>query len=195
MGAVESGAVGSSMKKNLILCFVLIMMIPLDHDIAHACKPIRILSPDALIQQANFVVVATAVKYTRIPKEREYITKEEDYVGEIEFHVKSLLKGELSEKRLIIEGILTDNDDYNEDPVPYEWVRPMGQLGYCFGVHYKRNADFLLFLSHPAPAHDDWLRRDPSPYWASLAPTNEQLHPKNDAWLNWVEVKISKARK
>jgi len=76
---------------------------------------------------------------------------------------------------------LTDQDEFNPQPVPYASVRPSGLRGTCYATAYRRGAEYLLFMS-----------RQPqgmlTPYWAPLMPTNEELHGPTDPWLLWVRV-------
>jgi hypothetical protein len=80
---------------------------------------------------------------------------------------------------LRISGGLTTRSEFNQDPVPYRWVRPSGQGGSYFSSEYQQGGEFLLLLRGPSA---DLL----SPYWAPLAPTNEQVHGRDDAWVTWV---------
>jgi hypothetical protein len=69
-------------------------------------------------------------------------------------------------------------DDFNPAPVPYPAVRPAGQRGSCFAEEYRRGGEFLLLLKRTA-GHL-------TPYWAALAPTNEQIRGADDRWVRWV---------
>jgi hypothetical protein len=100
----------------------------------------------------------------------------------IEFHVQSVLRGngrlepEYIPSPLLIEGTLTQRDDFNDRPSPYDFVRPTGRYGTCFTREYREGARYLLLLNKSATGAL-------TPYWAPLAPTNEQLHPGDDPWL------------
>jgi mannose-6-phosphate isomerase-like protein (cupin superfamily) len=64
----------------------------------------------------------------------------------------------------------------------------MGRGGSCWAFHYKDGAEFLLFLKRHDPNEEDSVEwGEVTPYWASMAPTNEQLHSPDGAWLRWVK--------
>jgi hypothetical protein len=64
----------------------------------------------------------------------------------VEFRVAEVLKGEHVPNTLIIPGYLVDKDDFNDRPVPYDFIRPGGRAGSCIANRYKEGAEFLLFL-------------------------------------------------
>ncbi len=103
-------------------------------------------SAQTLISTADVVVRATAVKYIREPQGdiRALYTPND---VEIEFRVEEVLKGKNVPTSLILNGYLTDRDDYNDRPVPYDFVRKGGRDGSCFAYEYKQGAEFLLFLT------------------------------------------------
>lgn len=131
-------------------------------------------SAQRLISSAEIVVRATAVKYVRDPKSNIGI-----YPREIEFRIEQVLKGENVPSSLIFRGYLTDKDDYNDQPVPYNDVRKGGRGGSCYADNYKQGAEFLLFLMEKDGKYA--LQNYP------LAPINEQLRNKDDEWLIWVK--------
>lgn len=96
--------------------------------------------------------------------------------GDIEFRIAEVLKGDNSLQTLIIGGYFIDEDNFNQSPAPYREMRSSG--GLCHNNTYKPGAEYLLFLT----TKEGQL----TPYWYSLAPVNEQLHPADDAWLAWV---------
>src|SRR5688500_4721810 len=65
----------------------------------------------------------------------------------------------------------------NEGTVPYSFVRREGRHGNCFARQYRQGAEYLLFLNMTAAA--------PAlhPYWAPLAPVNEQVVGEADPWV------------
>jgi hypothetical protein len=134
----------------------------------------RVASAQTLISKAEVVVRATAIKYIREPQSN--IRK---YPTEIEFRVEEILKGKNVPTSLVLNGYLTDRDDYNERPAPYGFVRKGGRGGDCFADNYKREAEFLLFLTEKDGKY--WLQHYP------LAPINEQIRNKDDEWLIWVK--------
>jgi hypothetical protein len=142
--------------------------------------------PRILVQNTEIIVRATAVDYgDPIPPDSR--------IRLIEFRVEEVLKGEDVPNTFLIRGILTNEDDFNDRPVPYDYVRPMGRSGSCSARHYKQGAEFLLFLKRHDP-NEEYSREwgDITPYWASMAATNEQLHSTDDAWLHWVKDYLKK---
>ena len=105
---------------------------------------------------------------------------------QVMFAVLQVLKGRLSSSTIEFNGSLTDRDDRNDRPVPYDFIRPGGSRGDCFALAYRAGTEYLLFLrrgEHASYAQPN----DLTPYWAPLSPTNEQLFDRaNDAWLVWV---------
>jgi len=149
---------------------------------ANACSAAsKETNPKILVQNAEIIVRATAVGYGDPPPP-------DSRIRFIEFRVEEVLKGEESPNTFLIRGILTDKDDFNDRPVPYDYVRPMGRDGSCSARHYKQGAEFLLFLKrHDISEKDSREWGDITPYWASMAATNEQLNHADDAWLLWVK--------
>lgn len=148
----------------------------------------REMNPEVLVKNSEIIVRAAAVGYAEPPVDGSWIRF-------IEFRVEEVLKGENVPNTFFIRGFLTEKDDYNDGPVPYDLVRPMGRGGSCSARHYKQGAEFLLFLKQHDPNEEDsreW--GDITPYWASMAATNEQLHSADDAWLLWVRDYLRKSR-
>jgi hypothetical protein len=105
---------------------------------------------------------------------------------QVKFAILEVLKGRLSSSTIEFNGSLTERDDRNDRPVPYDFIRPAGRGGNCFALTYKAGAEYLLFLrrgKHESDAQPNEL----TPYWAPLSPTNEQLFDgARDAWFVWV---------
>ncbi len=96
----------------------------------------------------------------------------------------------LLRRDLEISGVLSEQDDPNDRPAPYDFVRRSGRRGNCFALDYRRGAEYLLFLTRgfrPSSARRD----DFTPYWAPLAATNEQLFGTDDPWVIWVRKSLS----
>jgi len=142
---------------------------------AFACSA-NPLSPDQLLTKSDVIVRATAIGYKKMPDQRYRTTGVPESL--IEFRVEEVLKGGEVPPTLVINGYLSDQDDFNDRPVPYGFVRRSGRRGSCYANDYKEGAEFLLFLKKNEAAL--------TPYWAALTPTNEQLHAADDAWLAWV---------
>jgi hypothetical protein len=135
-------------------------------------------SAQTLVSIADVVIRATAVKYIREPRGDIRALHTPNDV-EIEFRVEEVLKGKSVPTSLILNGYLTDRDDYNDRPVSYDFVRKGGRGGSCFAYEYKQGAEFLLFLKKADGKYTLQLY--------ALAPINEQLRNKDDEWLIWVK--------
>ena len=149
----------------------------------HACRVVAKISAPVPVAGAPIIVRATAVKYVREPRaDLRYLNTPGD--AEIEFRVEEVIKGGKVPRTLVLNGYLIDEDDYNDESVPYEFVRPRGRGGSCFAYEYKKGAEFLLFME----------RRDGkiTLHWQPLAPINEQLRPADDEWLAWVKDQVGK---
>jgi len=97
----------------------------------------------------------------------------------IRFTVLEVVKGKQAGAQIALAGRLVDVDDYNDRPVPYNFVRPSGRRGSCFTQDYRREAEHLLFLEDDAPGTY-------RVFGVPLSPVNEQLHGETDSWLEWV---------
>jgi hypothetical protein len=103
--------------------------------------------------------------------------------AEIEFRVEEILKGENVPSTITLNGYLTERDDFNDRPVPYDFVRPGGRGGSCSAYEYRWGSEFLLFLKK---ADGKLTIR-----WYALAPTNEQLRSADDPWIVWVKEQLN----
>jgi len=101
---------------------------------------------------------------------------------QVRFRVLEVIKGKEPSATLGAKGYLTDDDDPNDVPVPYHFVRPRGRSGNCFAYQYKEGAEYLLMLR--------WQEGRLTPYWAALAATNEQVRGHDDPWLRWVRTAV-----
>jgi hypothetical protein len=132
--------------------------------------------PKRLVRAAHVVVVARADSSSRLvlePGGRLFPVVHFSVIETIDAGSMNLPSD------LRIPGGLTSRSEFNQDPVPYRWVRPSGQRGSCFSSEYQQGGEFLLLLRGPSA---DSL----SPYWAPLAPTNEQVQGRDDPWVTWV---------
>jgi hypothetical protein len=177
------------MRKMILLALLLSLLIsstPLALIVSRACRRIGPISLDEICLKADAVVRATAVEYVKAPEGniRELNVPSKVF---IRFNVNEVVKGQDLPQGLVINGYLTDFDDFNDRPVPYDFVRSGGRGGNCNAYEYKRGAEFLLFLKRS----EDQL----SPYWYSLAPTNEQLRSKTDPWIIWVKERLKTLEK
>jgi hypothetical protein len=97
----------------------------------------------------------------------------------VEFLILETLRGKATSKRLRFTGYAVEHDDYNLGQVPYAGVRPSGLTGACFAYEYRLGAEYLFLLQRDRAGRL-------TPYWAVLAPVNEQLRGTGDPWLAWV---------
>jgi hypothetical protein len=110
-----------------------------------------------------------------------------DFDTKIRFQVLEVLKGNGVGGLLEFDGIFTDRDDRNDGPVPYTFVRTQGRGGNCFAYTYRQGWEYLLILG----AKNGGL----TPYWQTLAATNEQLSETNDQWLAWVRAQLQNSQR
>jgi len=136
------------------------------------------------VREATVIVRARPSAYATEPKTSE--EGERLARGVIRFDVLEVLKGHLPNEEFTLSGYLANIDDFNDRPVPYDFVRPGGRHGNCFAESYRRDAEHLLFI----------IVRDGrnTAHWAALAPTNEQLTGNDDAWLTWVRKETEQLR-
>lgn len=142
-----------------------------------ACRPIEKPSATTTVENAEIIVRAEADKYVEEPTGDIRALNEPDNAT-VNFKVKEVLKGESFPSELVLNGYLTDRDDFNDAKVPYNFVRLGGRGGSCSAYEYKKGAEFLLFLKKIGEKY--------TVRWYALAPTNEQLHSSNDEWITWV---------
>jgi len=145
-----------------------------------ACRAPR-PSSTAMVSRAETIVRAVAVDYVKAPV-GDFRQLNEPGDAAIEFEVKEILKGENVPSRIILNGYLTGKDDFNDGPVPYDFVRPGGRGGSCSAYEYAQGAEFLLFLKK--------IDGKLTIRWYALAPTNEQLHSADDPWVGWVKEQL-----
>lgn len=104
-------------------------------------------------------------------------------IGLIEFEVIEILKGPTLSVPVRIPGTLVTQNDFSDQAIPYTFVRRGGRSGNCFAFGYRQGAEYLLFLR---PGRDSL-----TPYWAPLAPINEQVRNAQDPWMAWVRRQLS----
>lgn len=131
---------------------------------------------------AEVIVRATAVKYVVAPADPNLLTTGVPD-STVEFRVGETLKGSGVSESLVLNGYLSDKDDFNENRAPYRFVRAGGRAGSCYANTYKQGAQFLLFLKKTATGY--------TPNVIPLGPTNEQLKSETDPWLLWVKVRLN----
>jgi hypothetical protein len=139
------------------------------------CTVSGIDSPTDLVRHADAIYLVEARGYIQAPPLRR------GDIADIEFSVLDTLKGS-KQARLIVKGRVTDADDPNDRPVPYDFVRPGGRHGNCFAEEYRHGRQYLLFL------------KGSTPYWAALSPVNEQVSGEDDSWVRWVRDTLGRPR-
>jgi hypothetical protein len=139
------------------------------------------ISVEGMLRGADVIVRATADEYVvRAGGER---FRQGFQLGTSRFTAQETLKGSVPSGVVILPGVLTERDDFNDRDPPYRVIRPEGRRGDCVATAYRRGADFLLFLQ----ARDgDYLF-----YSEALGPVNEQLRGADDAWLQWVKATLA----
>jgi hypothetical protein len=104
----------------------------------------------------------------------------------VRFHVLEVIRGEEVPADFELRGLLVDQDDFNDQKPPYDFVRPEGRKGDCYATSYRSGGQFLLFLRGTNGAFNA--------NWYPLGPTNEQLHSEQDPWLLWVREQEQKKK-
>jgi len=149
-----------------------------------ACRAPK-ASPATLVDGAEVIVRAEAQQYVDEPPRSDLRYLNEPTDATISFKVGETLKGTSVPKEIILNGYLTDTDDFNEGEIPYDFVGRSGG-GSCSAYEYKQGAEFLLFLRK--------INGKYTVRWYPLAPTNEQLRSVDDKWLNWVRHYLKASR-
>jgi hypothetical protein len=143
-----------------------------------ACSRSRAFTFNELFDNAEVIIRVTAVQYAKPPDNPKIMTSGEPD-STIQFKVEEVLRGKDLPDNIVLNGYLSDRDDYNEMAVPYTFVRPNGRRGSCFANTYRQGAQFLLFLKK--------INKSYTSHISALGPTNEQIRPENDLWLQWVK--------
>jgi len=136
--------------------------------------------PEALVSAASSIVLARATPNV--------------IDGAVEFQVVETLKGSMGDPLIRLDGTLTDHDDFNDAQPPYEFVRRDGRRGDCHASTYRAGAVYLLLLQAANEVERYYRPQHGRPftaYWTPLAPTNEQVHERDDKWLDWVRQRVN----
>jgi len=93
----------------------------------------------------------------------------------VRLEVFEVLRGSLAENVLNVEGTLAEHTPPRRRKAPYtmDCARAAG-CGGCFAKEYRPGGKYLLLL------------KGGTPYWAPLAPTNEEVTGPSDPWVQWV---------
>lgn len=152
---------------------------------ARAASPCSVVGPlprpEALVTTASVIVIARAT-----PNVSD---------ATVEFQVMETLKGSLGVPLIRLEGTSRDRDDFNDGPPPYTFVRSEGRHGDCRASTYRPGAVYLLLLKRATeveafyrPSHG----LEFTAFWSPLAPTNEQVHERDDKWVEWVRERVAR---
>jgi len=140
-------------------------------------------SAQELVDRAEVIVRARVEGLAKSPGRDGLIAGS---ATQVRFAILDVLKGRLPTNTIEFNGTLTESDDRNDRPVPYDFIRPGGRGGNCFALGYRPGGEYLLLLrrgEHASYAQPN----DLTPYWTPLGPTNEQLFGgTSDGWFAWV---------
>jgi len=148
---------------------------------AFSCSVSEKISNIRLVKEAETIVRVTALEYAVPPGDPNAWTSGVPD-SKVRFIVNETIRGP-GIPELVLPGYLTDRDDFNDQPSPYDFVRPGGRHGSCYANSYRKGGQFLLFLKK---AKSGELTAN----WYALAPVNEQLHSGQDPWLLWVRKQV-----
>src|SRR4051794_36499864 len=88
---------------------------------------------EALVRRATVIVLATAAPNT--------------LADTVELQINETLKGTIPTPLLVVQGQLTAEDDDNDSPFPFAFVRRGGRHGNCFATTYRAGRAYLLMLN------------------------------------------------
>ena len=167
-------------KTQTLAAFVLVLSLH-----AFPCSRLTPVSSVEIVKEADVIVRAIAERYDVAPKNPNvWTTGVPD--STVHFDVLEVIRGD-ARTDLTLPGYLSDRDDFNDHPSPYNFVRPGGRAGSCIANTYRSGAQFLLLLKKEQSG-------ELTVNWYGLGPVNEQLHSTNDPWLLWVRAEAQKAK-
>jgi len=142
---------------------------------AEACSAARFLGPEELVRTADAVVRVRAIGSLAAADLTAWPP------GSVRLEVLEVLSGTVSGRELILPGRIRDYASTRERRVPYDGLdcARAGGCGGCYAYDYKLGAQYLLLLKRN------------SPYWAALAPTNEEIGGSSDPWVVWVRQRLA----
>jgi hypothetical protein len=152
---------------------------------ATPCSVRALTKPADLLKLATVIVRARADRLSTVPGQGGNLAAAST---QVEFTVLSVLKGRHLGSTLTFNGVLSERDERNPGTIPYQTARHSAD-GECFAMGYREGGYYLLFLKrgdHPAYAQGQMW----TPYWAPLAPSNEQLFGADDPWERWVSERL-----
>jgi hypothetical protein len=152
---------------------------------AFPCQRATPVSNVEIVKEADVIVRAIAERYEIAPRNADVRTTGIPD-STVHFHVVEVIRGD-ARTELTLPGYLSDKDDFNDQPSPYNFVRPGGRAGSCIANTYRSGAQFLLLLRKQQSG-------ELTVNWYGLGPVNEQLHSTNDPWLLWVRAEAQKTK-
>jgi len=160
----------------LVLGLLLLVGRPLE-----ACTRVMPISLDEMLAGADLIVRVRATEYATPALGERF--RQGFQPGSVRFTVLETIKGTVGATSVVLPGVLTERDDFNDHEPPYRFVRPEGRHGDCFADAYRSQAEFLLFLT----GHEGHYVLYPE----ALGPVNEQLRGgAGDPWLAWVKAAL-----
>jgi hypothetical protein len=168
------------MRRALGYAAVVIAVIATRSAVLSACSRIGPVDPEEMVTFADLIVRARAIDYNEAPASAGRTTGKAE--STVHFRIEEVVKGRHAPTDLDVAGYLGGENDFNELPVPYHFVRRGGRRGSCFANTYRQGADYLLVLK--------LVNNEYTPDWYTLGPTNEQLHSADDPWLKWVRTLV-----
>ena len=141
---------------------------------------------DVIVRVRAVQELGSRVRGTLEERRERYAATGRQYGTSVKFVVLETLKGQAPLGAIELEGELTVGDDFNNRPVPYDFVRKAGRSGNCYAFQYKQGAEYLLICR----IRNGLL----TPHWAPMAATNEQLTGPDDDWLGWVRQQLASSR-
>jgi hypothetical protein len=172
-----------SLIKKVIICWGLILFATSATPACSRMYPFRL----GELFSADLIVRATAIKYQVPPQPTAQIIPNPE--STIEFKIEERIWGVGVPKTILLNGYLNDQDDFNDVPLPYRFVRPTSREGMCHTHYYKKRAQYLLFLKR-----NDFSGQTTTGFTvriSALGPSNEQLRDVNDPWVKWVKAYLS----
>ena len=134
----------------------------------------------AIVLEARAIVRATAIGV--VPPSPGSKRPDLTYMA---FDVREVLTGNVPDTLRFI-GYPDDQDSFSEEAVPYLTYFRWRGGGDCIATSYRPGAEYLLLLGDSRFGLD--------PYWAFLAPTNEQIRGPDDPWVAWVRQVLASPR-
>ena len=142
-----------------------------------------------IVQFSDLILHVVALDYVKLPR---YDPRKDSFFtnasadSTVRFRVVEVVKGKYEPKEIVLSGFLGNSDYWNDSKtVPYNFVRPSGRSGSCFANTYRQGGEFLFMLKKTKTG-------EYTQFWYVLAPTEEQIHPRNDSWLQWVKNEVKR---